>query len=79
MASAAVVDTLIEHDRMVDVCEVTGSIDVVAIGRFIDTDEMHDRLGHLLARTGSEAGTIDHPRDHPRTRTDLDSGRRHSV
>lgn len=55
---AAVVDTLREHDRMIDVYEVTGSTDVVAIGKFVDTDEMHDRLGELLTHPSVETVTV---------------------
>lgn len=55
---AAVVDTLGNHDRLVDVYEVTGSTDVVAIGKFADTDEMHDQLGELLTRPDVETVTV---------------------
>jgi len=45
-----VVEDLAATDRMVDVYEVTGSDDVVAIGRFTETDEMNARIRSLLDR-----------------------------
>jgi len=45
---AAVVADLQSADRMVDVYEVTGETDVVAVGKFRNTDEMNARIKALL-------------------------------
>jgi DNA-binding Lrp family transcriptional regulator len=45
---AGVVEDLAATDRMVDVYEVTGSDDVVAIGRFTDTDELNAQIRELV-------------------------------
>ena len=44
----AVVEDLRATDRMVDVYEVTGSDDVVAIGKFTDTTELDAQVKRLL-------------------------------
>ena len=43
-----ITERLREHDQMLSVYEVTGDHDVVAIGKFRDTDEMNDRIKTLL-------------------------------
>ena len=43
-----ITERLREHDQMVSVYEVTGDHDVVAIGKFRDTDDMNDRIKTLL-------------------------------
>ncbi|WP_136717410.1 HTH-type transcriptional regulator Lrp [Halorientalis salina] len=43
-----VVQRLHDHDRMVGVYEVTGSDDVVAIGKFQSTDSMNTEIKDLL-------------------------------
>lgn len=43
-----IADRLAEQPRMISVYEVTGAHDVVAIGKFEDTDEMNDRIKDLL-------------------------------
>ncbi|WP_247005649.1 HTH-type transcriptional regulator Lrp [Halorientalis litorea] len=45
---ASVVERLRGHDRMVGVYEVTGSHDIVAVGKFTDTDEMNAEIKTLL-------------------------------
>ncbi|MFC4986235.1 HTH-type transcriptional regulator Lrp [Saliphagus infecundisoli] len=42
-------DRLREFEQMTNVYEVTGDYDVIAIGRFRDTDEMNDQIKALLA------------------------------
>ncbi|PSQ18603.1 AsnC family transcriptional regulator [Halobacteriales archaeon QS_8_69_26] len=37
-----------EQPRMISVYEVTGDHDVIAVGKFEDTDEMNDRIKDLL-------------------------------
>ena len=43
-----VTETLREHRQMISVYEVTGDYDVIAIGKFTDTDEMNDHIKQLL-------------------------------
>jgi len=43
-----VADRLGDHERMIGVYEVTGSHDVVAIGKFRDTADMNERIKQLL-------------------------------
>ncbi len=43
-----ITDRLREHKHMVSVYEVTGGHDVVAIGKFTDTDHMNDQIKELL-------------------------------
>ncbi|QLG60655.1 HTH-type transcriptional regulator Lrp [Halorarum salinum] len=44
-----IVDRLRQQKQMVSVYEVTGDYDVIAIGKFRDTDEMNDGIKGLLA------------------------------
>jgi DNA-binding Lrp family transcriptional regulator len=43
-----ITDRLRDHEQMVSVYEVTGDHDVVAIGKFTDTDHMNDQIKTLL-------------------------------
>ncbi|ELY40801.1 HTH-type transcriptional regulator Lrp [Natronorubrum tibetense] len=43
-----VTDTLRDHRQMISVYEVTGDYDVIAIGKFKDTDGMNDQIKALL-------------------------------
>jgi DNA-binding Lrp family transcriptional regulator len=43
-----VTDALREEKRMISVYEVTGDYDIVAIGKFRDTDEMNDHIKSML-------------------------------
>jgi DNA-binding Lrp family transcriptional regulator len=43
-----VTDRLQEEKQMVSVYEVTGDYDVIAIGKFVDTDGMNDQIKTLL-------------------------------
>ncbi|WP_254531809.1 HTH-type transcriptional regulator Lrp [Natrinema gelatinilyticum] len=43
-----VTDTLRDHRQMTSVYEVTGDYDVIAIGKFKDTDGMNDQIKQLL-------------------------------
>ncbi|GAB3676401.1 HTH-type transcriptional regulator Lrp [Halopiger thermotolerans] len=43
-----ITETLREHDQMISVYEVTGDYDVIAIGKFQDTDDMNDQIKELL-------------------------------
>ncbi|PSP79053.1 AsnC family transcriptional regulator [Halobacteriales archaeon QS_1_68_20] len=43
-----ITDRLREEKRMVSVYEVTGEFDVLAVGKFRDTDEMNDGIKSLL-------------------------------
>ena len=43
-----VVDDLQEHRQMMSVYETTGDHDVIAVGKFTDTDDMNDEIKALL-------------------------------
>jgi len=43
-----ITDRLQEHKHMVTVYETTGDHDIIAIGKFTDTDHMNDQLKELL-------------------------------
>jgi DNA-binding Lrp family transcriptional regulator len=43
-----ITDRLKEQKQMVSVYEVTGDYDVIAIGKFVDTDGMNDQIKTLL-------------------------------
>jgi DNA-binding Lrp family transcriptional regulator len=43
-----VTESLAEHKQMVSVYEVTGDHDIVAVGKFEDTDDMNDEIKRLL-------------------------------
>ncbi|QLD88970.1 Lrp/AsnC family transcriptional regulator [Natronomonas salina] len=43
-----ITDRLADHKHMVSVYEVTGDHDIVAIGKFNDTDHMNDQIKELL-------------------------------
>ncbi len=43
-----VTETLAEHDQMVSVYETTGDHDIIAIGKFLDTDDMNNTIKDLL-------------------------------
>ena len=43
-----VTETLREHKQMISVYEVTGNYDVIAIGKFADTDGMNTQIKELL-------------------------------
>ncbi len=47
-ALPAVTDRLQEHKQMISVYEVTGDYDIIAIGKFTDTDGMNDQIKELL-------------------------------
>lgn len=44
-----ITDRLVDHKGMVSVYEVTGDYDVIAVGKFHDTDGMNDAIKDLLA------------------------------
>jgi DNA-binding Lrp family transcriptional regulator len=43
-----VTEVLSDHKQMVSVYEVTGDHDIVAVGKFADTDDMNDEIKTLL-------------------------------
>lgn len=43
-----ITETLQDHEQMISVYEVTGNYDVIAIGKFKDTDDMNDQIKALL-------------------------------
>jgi len=57
----AVAEQLGDHERMIGVYEVTGSHDVVAIGKFTDTAEMNEQIKQLMTDehiTGVETSVV---------------------
>jgi DNA-binding Lrp family transcriptional regulator len=50
-AIADVVDRLRAQQRMITVCEVTGDHDIIAFGKFRDTDEMNAQIKDVLTDT----------------------------
>ncbi|ELZ19409.1 AsnC family transcriptional regulator [Haloterrigena salina JCM 13891] len=44
-----VTDALRDHPQMISVYEVTGDYDVIAVGKFTDTDGMNDEIKDLLS------------------------------
>ncbi|MFC4440314.1 MULTISPECIES: HTH-type transcriptional regulator Lrp [Natrialbaceae] len=43
-----ITETLKDHRQMISVHEVTGDYDVIAIGKFEDTDDMNDQIKALI-------------------------------
>ena len=43
-----IVDRLQEHAQVVTVYETTGDHDIIAVGKFTDTDQMNDQIKELL-------------------------------
>ncbi|MBZ6496645.1 MULTISPECIES: HTH-type transcriptional regulator Lrp [Natrinema] len=43
-----ITETLKDHRQMISVYEVTGDYDVIAIGKFKDTDDMNDQIKMLI-------------------------------
>ncbi|MFB6166175.1 MAG: HTH-type transcriptional regulator Lrp [Haloarculaceae archaeon] len=43
-----VTERLRDHEQMISVYEVTGDYDIIAIGKFTDTDGMNDQIKELL-------------------------------
>ena len=48
-ALGSITDSLREQKQMISVYEVTGDHDIVAIGKFKDTDDMNDNIKSLLS------------------------------
>ena len=51
-ALADFTDDLREHSQITSIYEVTGDYDVIAVGKFSDTDEMNDQIKALLNDSG---------------------------
>jgi len=47
-ALAEITETLRDHDQMMSVYEVTGDYDIIAVGKFKDTDDMNDQIKALV-------------------------------
>ncbi|QRV14679.1 HTH-type transcriptional regulator Lrp [Haloterrigena salifodinae] len=43
-----ITESLKDHRQMISVYEVTGNYDVIAIGKFKDTDDMNDQIKQLI-------------------------------
>ncbi|WP_440771006.1 HTH-type transcriptional regulator Lrp [Natronorubrum sp. DTA28] len=43
-----ITETLRDHRQMISVYEVTGDYDVIAVGKFEDTDDMNDQIKTLI-------------------------------
>ncbi|NUB93293.1 Lrp/AsnC family transcriptional regulator [Haloterrigena sp. SYSU A558-1] len=50
-----VTDALRDHPQMTSVYEVTGDYDVIAVGKFTDTDGMNDEIKELLSNPDIKA------------------------
>ena len=51
-ALSDVTESLREHHQILSVYEVTGGFDVIAIGKFRDTEDMNDQIKSLLNDSG---------------------------
>ncbi|WP_160135568.1 HTH-type transcriptional regulator Lrp [Halococcus salsus] len=51
-ALSDVTDSLREHHQILSVYEVTGGFDIIAIGKFRDTDDMNGQIKSLLNDSG---------------------------
>jgi len=73
-----VVERLRDHDRMVGVYEVTGSDDIVAIGKFESTDSMNTEIKDLLVDPDITATNtnvvLETVREYAQFPVDLESG-----
>jgi DNA-binding Lrp family transcriptional regulator len=47
-ALGEITETLRDHDQMMSVYEVTGDYDIIAVGKFKDTDDMNDQIKALV-------------------------------
>lgn len=47
-ALGEITETLQDHEQMMSVYEVTGDYDIIAIGKFKDTDDMNDQIKALV-------------------------------
>ena len=47
-ALGEITETLRDHDQMMSVYEVTGDYDIIAIGKFKDTDDMNEQIKALV-------------------------------
>ncbi|WP_394742915.1 HTH-type transcriptional regulator Lrp [Natronococcus roseus] len=47
-ALGEITETLRDHDQMMSVYEVTGDYDIIALGKFKDTDDMNDQIKALV-------------------------------
>ena len=47
-ALGEITETLRDHDQMMSVYEVTGDYDIIAIGKFKDTDDMNNQIKALV-------------------------------
>ncbi|WP_424001779.1 HTH-type transcriptional regulator Lrp [Haloarcula salina] len=54
---ARIVDQLQSRDEMIAVYEVTGSHDIVAVGKFTDTEAMNERIKSLLTDSDVRAAS----------------------
>jgi DNA-binding Lrp family transcriptional regulator len=71
-----VTDRLCEHKQMVSVYEVTGDHDIVAIGKFTDTDDMNDEIKTLLTdpeiKESNTSVVLNAAKEHEQFELDLD-------
>jgi DNA-binding Lrp family transcriptional regulator len=71
-----VTETLQEHKQMISVYEVTGNYDIIAIGKFTDTDGMNDQIKALLTdpeiKESNTSVVLNAPSEHEQFELDLD-------
>ncbi len=70
-------DRLLDHRQMVAVYEVTGDYDIIAIGKFRDTDGMNDQIKALLVdpdiKASNTSVVLDAPCEYRQFALDIDS------
>jgi DNA-binding Lrp family transcriptional regulator len=72
----AVTEDLNDHRQMVSVYEVTGDHDIVAVGKFTDTDDMNDEIKTLLnnpeIKESNTSVVLNAPKEHEQFDLDLE-------
>ena len=72
-----ITETLKEHRQMISVYEVTGDYDVIAVGKFRDTDGMNDQIKALLVdpdiKASNTSVVLDAPCEYRQFALDIDS------
>jgi DNA-binding Lrp family transcriptional regulator len=71
-----ITERLQDHRQMVSVYEVTGDHDIVAVGKFTDTDDMNDEIKTLLnnpeIKESNTSVVLNAPKEHEQFDLDLE-------
>ncbi|WP_458208239.1 HTH-type transcriptional regulator Lrp [Haladaptatus sp. NG-SE-30] len=71
-----VTDRLQDHDQMISVYEVTGDYDIIAIGKFRDTDGMNEQIKTLLIdpdiKESNTSVVLNAPSEHEQFKLEVD-------